>query len=150
MISYSFSFIFRTKCSFCFSPPQRFRKFSKIFLPPKDIIEEMNHEKKFKFFDILPTSAIEEMIIFRTNKTKIKTVYFNFVINTEKKVTPAFHRKHKRPDDHNKINARAKLASCQCGQSYWIDYSLNDLNYFPENNKRCSIKINLKQDRSKY
>jgi hypothetical protein len=77
-------------------------------------------------------------------------VYFNFVINTEKKVTPAFHRKHKRPDDHNKINARAKLASCQCGQSYWIDYSLNDLNYFQENNKRCSIKINLKQDRSKY
>lgn len=140
MISYSCSFLFRTKCKYCFTPATRFRRYSSFNLPGKDIIENLKEKSKYKSLDFLPIEGIEDLLRFRSTD-KIKIIYFSFFLDYQ--VSAGYHRKNKKNiiRDYDKM---PKFASCSCGQTYWLHYYFDDVNVFPENNRKTPLKFSLK------
>ena len=62
MISYSSSFLFRTKCKYCFSPPQKYETYFNLFSAPEDILKILKNSQKYRDIDLLPTNVIEQFI----------------------------------------------------------------------------------------
>jgi hypothetical protein len=143
MINCSSSFLFRTKCKWCFSPPQKYRVYSNLHFPTEDIIKAIKEEQEYRFIEMLPIDGVNDLLKFR-EKDKIKMIYFSLACSGDKNIKPSYYQKYKNSSKKINKNNLPKFASCQCGLSYWIDWCISDPEIYPQCNRKSSYKIALK------
>ena len=140
MISYSYSFVHRCKCKYCFSPPVKYKSYKKYPFEKSFVIQNS------KYLDFSSLLLMEDILKFR-KFDNVKIVYFNMTVYDHKSTIVGF-KKNKQYIKKKQFTHGYKFASCKCGMSTWVDLSIDDPECLPESKITSNLKFNLKLNKS--
>lgn len=138
MINYSNSFLFRSKCRWCFSPPVSSKNFSGIYLGIKDLIKELKSMEIDLYLINLKT--IESYLKFTRDQKISINVYSYPLFNG---VDVKFHKRKKIKKSYSlNEDCIPKISRCKCRKSYWISYDISK-ELYSEYNKKSKYKYKI-------
>lgn len=130
MISYSSSFLFRTKCKYCLREPSNIRIYSGVHLGVDDPVKEARSYCN-EVYNI--EIDIVDAYLKYLRKQSLSMHHINYLPMTSVEVRSFRKNKSK----NNKSNLKPKICLCKCGKSYWLSFAV-DKEIYPEQNRKSS------------